>query len=480
MMRLAASLIAVASPLLSAQPFDTPPPVGAPRPVVIAAPSVSTLPNGLRVVVAQRTGLPLVTAQLVIRSGAETDPPQQAGLADVTATLLTKGTAKRSAPQIAEAAEALGSPIESGAGWDRSFVSMTVTLPQLPAALALIAEVALQPRFDGAELARARRLAQDGLSVAMRDPGSLARMAADRAAFGAGAYGHAAVGTPASLARLRRGDVVAQHARWYRPDNATLIFAGDIDAKDAVVLARSAFGAWRRPSAPLPPARIDDTQTGTLAPVAIAMPGVGQAGVALVAPTIARAAPDYYPGLVANTLLGGGYSARLNQELRIKRGLTYGIGSRLDARRSGGVWSITAQTKNESVPELIVVALDEIKRVAATPAPADELEARKLSIIGSVSRRFETTEDLAATLASLEANGIAVVELTRAIDRIAAVTPQQVLEFAQAHWRTGALALVVAGDAEKFAAALRAMHPDLRVISHTDIDLDRPALVKAR
>ena len=210
------------------------------------------------------------------------------------------------------------------------------------------------------------------------------------------------------------------------------------------------------------------------------MPGVGQAGVALVAPAIARAAPDYYPGVVANTLLGGGYSSRLNQELRIKRGLSYGIGSRLDARRTGGVWSITAQTKNESVPELVAVTLDEIKRVAAAPAPADELEARKLSIIGSVSRRFETTEDLAATLASLEANGIAVVELTRAIDRIAAVTPQQVLEFAQAHWRTGGLALVVAGDTEKFAAALRAMYPDLRVIPDTDVDLDRPSLVKAR
>ena len=143
------------------------------------------------------------------------------------------------------------------------------------------------------------------------------------------------------------------------------------------------------------------------APVAIAMPGAGQAGVAMVAPTIARAAPDYYPGVVANTLLGGGYSSRLNQELRIKRGLTYGVGSRLDARRERRRVEHLAQTKNESAPELVAVVLDEIRRVAAAPRRADELEARKLSMIGSVSRRFETTEDLAATLASLEANGIA-------------------------------------------------------------------------
>ncbi len=83
-------VLALVAPLLGAQPFDTPPPVAAPRPIVIAAPDVQTLPNGMRVVVAQRKGLPLVTAQLVIRSGTETDPATLAGLADITATLLTK------------------------------------------------------------------------------------------------------------------------------------------------------------------------------------------------------------------------------------------------------------------------------------------------------------------------------------------------------------------------------------------------------
>src|SRR5262249_54752135 len=159
-----------------------------------------------------------------------------------------------------------------------------------------------------------------GLSVSLRDPGTLARLAADRSAFGSGTYGHPASGTPGSLARLRRVDVVSQHARWYRPDNAALIFAGDIDAKDAFALAQSAFGAWKRPASAMPPARPDDTRGATPAPVVIAMDGAGQAGVAMVAPSIARSAPDYYPGVVANTLLGGGYSSRLNQELRIKRG----------------------------------------------------------------------------------------------------------------------------------------------------------------
>jgi zinc protease len=477
-MRSCVAGVALLSTVALAQPYDAPPPPGPPRPVVIAAPAVQTLGNGLRVVVAERRGLPLVTAELVIRSGAETDPAALSGLADITATLLTKGTRERTAPQIAEAAEALGGQLDSGAGWDRSYVSMTVTRPKIASALALIAEIALQPRFAADELERARRLAIDGLSVSLRDPGTLARLAADRSAFGAGTYGHPASGTPGSLARLRRADVVAQHARWYRPDNATLVFAGDIDVKDAVALAQSAFGAWKRPVNAMPAARGDDARIATPPPVAIAMDGAGQAGVSMVAPSIARSAPDYYAGVVANTLLGGGYSSRLNQELRINRGLTYGVGSGLEARRTAGKWSIGAQTKNESAPELIALTLQEVKRVRESPAPAEELEARKLTIIGSVSRRFETTEDIAGTIASLEGNGIPVSELTRTIDQLSSVTAQQAMDFAKAHWDTTRLAIVVAGDASKFADALRTTYPMLRVIPQADVDLDRPSLTR--
>jgi zinc protease len=281
-----------------------------------------------------------------------------------------------------------------------------------------------------------------------------------------------------SLARLKRADVVAQHAKFYRPDNASLIFVGDIDLKEARVLAQRAFGDWKRPSAPMPAIGRDDARTQAGDPIVIAMKGAGQAGVALVGPTIARSAPDYFTGVVANTLLGGGYSSRLNQEIRIKRGLSYGIGSRLDARKAGGVWSIGAQTKNESAPELVAVVLEEIRRIGDVAAPADELEARKLTVIGSVSRRLETTEDLASTLAAFEAYGVPLTDLTTTIDKLSAVTGQQVVDYARKHWEPGTLSIVVAGDADKFADALKAKYPDLRVIAQDKVDLDRANLTK--
>ena len=475
-----AAWVAAAAVVASAQPFDTPPPVGAPRPPVLAVPEVRTLANGLRVVVAPRRDVPLVTAELVVRSGAEADPAALSGLADLTATLLAKGTATRTAPQIAQAAEALGGQLETGAGWDRAFVTITVTRPQLAPALALVADVTMRPRFAPAELERARRQAIDGLNVALAQPGTLARVAANRAAFGAGTYGRSASGTPASLARMKRADVVALHAARYRPDHATLVLAGDIAMADALELAQAAFGGWKRPRNALAPARVTSPDPALRGPVAIAMTGTGQAGVALAAPAIARAAPDYYAGVVANTLLGNGYSSRLNQEVRIRRGLSYGVVSRLDARRAGGVFSVGVQTKNASAPEVVAVTLAEIARVADAPAPADELEARKLAVIGGVSRSFETTQSLAGMIAALEANAVDVAELTRTIPRLAAVTAEEVQAFARAHWTAGGFRIVVAGDAAQFVDALRAAHPDVVVIRHADVDLERPALVKAR
>jgi len=466
------------SSVVAAQPYETPPAVGAPRPAVIPAPFVQTLGNGLRVIVVQRSGLPLVTAELVIRSGTEADPSALSGLADLTATLLTKGTARRTAPQIAEAAEALGGQLDSGAGWHRSFVSMTVTRPQLAAALDLIADVAMHPRFAAAELERARRLAIDGLNVSLAQPGTLARLAAVRSAFGASTYGHPANGTPASLARMRRADVVSLHTRLYRPDNAALIFAGDIDPKDAVALAQTAFERWARPATALPATKVNDAQPMARSPLAIAMTGAGQAGVAMAMPTIARAAPDYYAGQVANTVLGSGYSSRLSQEIRIKRGLSYDVQSRLDARRAGGTFSVSTQTKNASAPEVVTVMLDEITRMAAAPPDADELNARKLALIGGFSRSLETTGNLAGSLAALETNGVDLAELGRVIGKMEAVTAGEVQAFAKTHWRAGDLRIVVAGDAPQFVDGLRKTYPDLLVIPQAEIDLDAPGLVK--
>ena len=123
-----------------AQVFDAPPPPAAPRTLSIKAPVEQRLPNGLRVVLAERRGVQLVSAQLVVLAGSETDPAPLAGLASVTAGLLTKGTARYSASALASAAESLGGSLDSSAGWHQSSVAMTVSVPQLDEGLGLVSE----------------------------------------------------------------------------------------------------------------------------------------------------------------------------------------------------------------------------------------------------------------------------------------------------------------------------------------------------
>jgi zinc protease len=224
---------------------------------------------------------------------------------------------------------------------------------------------------------------------------------------------------------------------------------------------------------------VNAAQPVARSPLAIAMAGAGQAGVAMAMPSIARAAPDYYAGQVANTVLGGGYSSRLSQEIRIKRGLSYDVQSRLEARRAGGTFSVLTQTKNASAPEVVTLMVDEVTRMGAAPPDADELAARKLALIGGFSRGLETTEDLAGNLAALEANGVDLAELGRVIGKMERVTANDVQAFAKAHWGVAALRIVVAGDAPQFIEGLRKTYPDLLVIPQADVDLEAPGLMKS-
>ena len=461
----------------AAQPFDAPPPVAEPRPLSVAAPTEQTLPNGLRVVVAPRRGVPLVTAQLLVLSGSETDPPQRAGLASLTAGLLTRGTHCYSAPALASATEALGGSLESAAGWNQSVLGITVTTPVLSPALALLAEVVQRPTFAPAELARYRAQALDDMKVEYTQPGTLAALAVQRAVFGAGAYGQPVAGTPKSLPRLTRADVVKLHVANHRPDNAVLVLAGDIDLPLAVNLARRHFGAWKSTRSPRPQPTPAVAAAWPEGVTLINMPGAGQAAVALAVPAVASDSPERMAGLVSNAVLGMGYSSRLNLEIRIKRGLSYGAGSRLDARKQAGALRVSVQTKNPSAAEVVGLVSAELDALMTTPVPADELVARKATLIGDYSRSLETTQGLCSQVAALVVAGLPTVELTQRIERLTQVGAPEVQRFAARYLDRSQRRTVVAGEASQFEAALKALPGRTTLLQQGELDLEtgRPA-----
>ncbi|MGZ3376005.1 MAG: M16 family metallopeptidase [Phenylobacterium sp.] len=453
------------------------PPVGAPVAPVLPKPVEKTLANGLRVIVAHSSDLPLVTADLTIKTGGWADPVGLSGVAGMTADMLTEGTKTRSAREIARQAEALGANLESGASLEASSVTLNVMPDKLDVGMAIMADVARNPAFAAEELERQRAQSLDGLRVAYQEPGQVSAYAAAPLIFAGTPFGHVPAGTPGSIARLKPADLAAMHAAWYRPDNAVLVLTGDITPEQGFALAEKTYGGWAKPATPLPAPPVIDPQAKPRA-IVIDLPGTGQAAVNLAKAGIARSDPDFYPAIVANTLLGGGYSSRLNLEIRVKRGLSYGASSALSANRTTGSFRAAAQTKNETAPQVLDLMVEQMTSLGAAPASADELTARKSNLVGSYGRRLATTGGLADTLGNLALYGVPLDEITHYTTRVEAVTPAQVQAFSARVLDPAKASVIIAGDAKTFAAALKAKRPDVEVIPVDQLDLDKPSLRK--
>lgn len=461
-------------------PQATPPPPTTPRTVQFPKPVEKTLPNGLRVVVVQRSQVPLVSAQLLIKSGGEGDPADLSGAADMTAALLTRGTTTRGATQIAEAIEALGGSIGSGARWDSSSVSLDVMSSRIGPAMEIFADVVRNPAFKDEEIDRLRRQYLNGLKVSMGQPGAIARFAAARVVYGDGPYGHPISGTSESLPRIKRDDITKLHGMFYRPDNAILVIGGDITSENGFAIAQKYFGDWQKPATELPKVAVNTSasEPGKRRILVIDMPGAGQAAVLAARSSINRGSPDYFRGIVSNAVLSG-YSGRLNWEIRVKRGLSYGAGSALDMRRSAGSFSATAQTKNVTGAEVATLTLAEISKLATGDLPDSELTTRKASLNGGFARGLETTGGLVSQVSLLAIYGVNFDQINQFVASVEAVKAQDVKSFAATYLNVDSTSVIIVGNASEFLPALQKAFPQVEVIKVGDLDLNSATLRRA-
>jgi len=452
-----------------------PPAPGAPVTPVLPVPVERHLPNGMRLVVIERHALPIVTAYMVANGGSSTDPAGRAGLAELTADLLTKGTATRSATDVVSEVETLGGAIGGDAVRDGMFLTLTVKSDELAPALRVYADVATHPAFRPEELERERLQALDSLKVAYSEPQQLAAMVASRAIYGDGPYGRPSDGTPTSIQAIKQPDIVAGYRAFWRPDTTTLVLAGDITPDQAEKTVGSLFADWRQPATPpasLPPA-------GAPMPprmVVVDLPQTPQASVLVGRVTIARNDPRYYPMLVAEDALGGGYSARLNQEIRIKRGLAYGAGTSFQARRSPGPLAASTSTKNPTVPDVIELIRGEMTRMGTDLVTPAELDARKAGLVGAFGREIETTDGLAGYVAGLVLENVSPGEIGRYSGSVNAVTAEQVRQVSKELIDPTPASVIVVGDAGQFLPKLHANGTKPQVIPVTKLNLDKAEL----
>jgi len=481
---LAASAASVLTPAWAVPGDDEPPLPQAPRPLLLPDVQSASLANGLQVVVAPRPNLPLVTATLLVRAGPETDLPGRAGASAMATALWPKGALRQGKPvgaaEIARQAEVLGSALDTRSSWGASTLTMTVSTPRLNEALALMTDVLRFAQLAPDELERARAQAMDSLRITYSNPGQVAQLALRRAWWGDGTYG--AVAPAAAIKRLTRADVQAFQAQWVRPDRVSLVLAGDITLEQAQALAQRLLGDWKTPAAAAPSLAMRAPSPIKAPVVLIDMPGSGQSGVSVAAPFVTSGLDDRAArivGQVANAVLGGGYSARLNQEIRIRRGLSYGATSLAESQPSGGMFEADTQTQHASAAQVLRLMRELVSQLASQPPSAAELAARQATLVGSFVRRLETTSGVAALLTGQLAQGRPLADLAGYADSVLAVTPAQVQAFAQRHWGEAQLRAVVVGDLSAAGAGLlEAAGPDALRLTMAQLDLEQAGLAR--
>ncbi|WP_114953082.1 M16 family metallopeptidase [Sphingosinicella terrae] len=434
-----------------------PPSPGAALPRVVPTLSDRRLDNGLRIVAARSTEVPLVTLTLAIGGGDSADPAGKAGLADLLAAVAQRGAGGRSAAELASEVAALGGSLSASAEADATLITVNVPAAFAEAAGRLLADIARRPDLPAAELDRVRRQQTDALAVAVRQPTQAALRVLWRAAFAGTAY--AGLPTSESLGDVSRDDLVAAHRTMWGPRNATLIVTGALTADEALRLAERLFGDWTADAAEAapPPAPAPAAAPRILA---VDIPGAGQTAVLSALPTVGRASPDWPALQVANARLGGGQQGLLYQEIRTRRGLSYGAGSQIESRRHQSVLLTATQTRNEAAAEVVGLVLDQLGRMAEAPVSPEVAAERSDFLVNALASQTERTAGLAAYVASLVTTGAplatARVELLGERDLAPARMAAAARSFDPAR-----ATIVVAGDSRQWIEALRQRFPEV-------------------
>jgi zinc protease len=432
------------------------PGAGKAKPLTLPEGKRFTLDNGLTLIHVPKPGLPLVSASLVLRAGQSANPAGQPGLASFTAAMLQEGSATRSAQQIADDAAALGIALSTGTGRDEARLEISSLKRQFAPALGLLADVALNPAFAPAEVARMQATRLAALAQQREQPPVIAAQLGNQMVYGpAHVLGQSALGDEAAI---RATDAAALRQFWqthYRPDQAALVVAGDLDEAELLALARQLFGAWVRPAQPAPGLVVAAPQPGAARVVLVNKPGAQQTALAVVAPGPRADVPDAAAIKVMNAALGGLFTSRINTQLREVKGYTYGIYSGYSMSRDSGMFAIRGSVRTDVTSAALVDMFKEIRDMRAKPMGAAELNRVRNAQLLALPGLFDTNRVVASSYASEWALGQPEDSIVKLPSRYAAVNAQSAYRAIQMHLDPDALIVVAVGDQAKVLPQLK-------------------------
>lgn len=431
-----------------------PPELGPPPRVSLPPIITRVLPNGLKLMIVEQHELPLADFVLLVASGSTADPAGKAGVANLTAAMLREGTTTRKSLDIADQAAFLGVSLSPTSSWESSSLSLHTPTAQLDSALALFADVALHPSFPANEFERLQKNRLTDL-LQIRDQGpQIANIAFPAIVYGTGhPYGLASIGTETSVKSLLTSDLQSYYETNFKPNNSTLIIVGDVNPDQIEQRINARFGSWQRGTIPqLTYGELPKSAATTI--YLIDKPGAAQSSFRIGSVGVPRSTQDYFALTVMNTILGGSFTSRLNQNLRETKGYTYGAGSRFDMRRAAGPFVASAEIVAAKTDSALFEFIKELNGIRQT-VPPEELSRAKRYLQLQLPGNFETTQQIAAALVPVALYGLPLAYYNNYVQSIEGVTQADVARVAQQYINPAGLAIVIVGDRKAIEAGLK-------------------------
>ena len=435
-----------------------PPQPGPPAPLRLPTIQKQKLSNGLPVWIVELHEVPVAQVNLVVLSGTANDPPGKYGVASLAAAMLEEGAGSRSALEIADAVDYLGADLGAATTSDLSAVRLHVPVARLADALPIMADIALRPTFPKDELERERQQRLTSLLQGRDDPPTISAAAFARILYGKDhRYGTLQMGTAETIKTLTADDLHSFYASAFRPENAVLLAVGDVTAAQAMPLFEKNFGTWKA-SAPAATEQLPATGEPPARQVyLIDKPGAAQSQIRIGRVGVPRSTADYFPIQVLNTILGGSFTSRLNNNLREVHGYTYGASSVFDMRGSAGPFYATAGVQTDKTADALKEFFVELNAIGK-PVPADELTRAKNYVSLRYPSAFETTGDISRRLEDALVYKLPDDYFARYIQNIQGVTAADVQRVAQKYIKPDHLAVVVVGDLKTIEPGVRALN----------------------
>ena len=429
------------------------PPAGPPRPYHFPDVTRLTLPNGLRVLVAENHNAPLIAMRTLVRSGADQDNAELAGLAALTADLLDEGAGSRDAIRLAEDIGLLGASLSTGADWDATYISLDVLSRNAGDAVAMLADVSHRASLPQNEFERVRSERLTEILQQRDEPAAIAGKRFASLLYGTGVYGNSIIGTAESVARIGLDDVRHYYARHFLPNNTSVIFAGDFKAGEAVRLAESMFADWKpgaephRP--PVSPLRFEASRI-----YMIDRPQAVQSEIRVGHVGVPRSTEDYFALSVMNALLGGVFNSRINLNLRERHGYTYGARSTFAFRRQAGPFVVAAPVRNEVTRESVTEILSELRRIRTGDIEDMELNDTKSYMMGVFPATVQSAGDVAGRLLDMELYGLPENYFDRYRENIGGISKDDIARVATKYLDPDRALIVIVGSAKQIREPL--------------------------